>query len=276
LSPSLLQSTRGDVVHLTKSLLFIPFQKDNGLVQPIVFVGWTLNYEMLFYAIFAASLFIKNPRLSACTTLGALVVLMLVHILLKPASIEADFFTQPILLEFAMGMALGLGLSYLPKELSTRWPLFLLTAIAVSAFVWTPMLGLGLDRAIIFGIPAFAIVFSAILLDRSTIKWPAALIFIGDASYAIYLTHFFVTQTVIKFAQKLQIENIGLLAALFIAALACVGLVGIAVHVMVEKPLTILARRLLGLSPKKPVRDILSPAIATNEPSRVQSPLQGH
>jgi exopolysaccharide production protein ExoZ len=42
-APSLMQATRADPVELAKSLLFIPFAKANGLVQPVAFVGWTLN-----------------------------------------------------------------------------------------------------------------------------------------------------------------------------------------------------------------------------------------
>jgi exopolysaccharide production protein ExoZ len=42
--PFLLKTTRPDVVELVKSLLFIPFAKANGIMQPVLFLGWTLNY----------------------------------------------------------------------------------------------------------------------------------------------------------------------------------------------------------------------------------------
>ena len=43
---------------LAKSLLFIPFDRD-GRVEPIISVGWTLNYEMFFYLLFALGLFVR-------------------------------------------------------------------------------------------------------------------------------------------------------------------------------------------------------------------------
>ena len=48
-APSLLQTSHMQWDELFKSLVFVPFRKATGLVQPVLFVGWTLNYEMFFY-----------------------------------------------------------------------------------------------------------------------------------------------------------------------------------------------------------------------------------
>jgi exopolysaccharide production protein ExoZ len=252
-SPNLLQSTQANLVHLAKSLLFIPFQKDNGLIQPVVFVGWTLIYEMFFYAIFAASLFLKPRLLSVGATVAVLFGLVIFHYLSlsKSASLEVDFFTNPILLEFAMGMMLGLSLPYVPKQISSRWPVYLLICVicaALGLFVLVPMLWPSLDRALIFGLPSFAIVLSAVALDQSRVKWPSMLVLLGDASYSIYLTHFFVTQTCVKLAERLQIKSGIFLVVMFLIALVGVGIVGVLTHLFIEKPLTNVARRLLGLT----------------------------
>jgi exopolysaccharide production protein ExoZ len=45
--PFLFKATRPNVVELLKSLVFIPFAKSNGIMQPVLFLGRTLNYEML-------------------------------------------------------------------------------------------------------------------------------------------------------------------------------------------------------------------------------------
>src|SRR4029434_7909282 len=54
--PAAVQATSANPIQLLKSLLFIPFVKSNGLVHPVLFVGWTLNYEMFFYALFTIGL----------------------------------------------------------------------------------------------------------------------------------------------------------------------------------------------------------------------------
>src|SRR6185437_14170487 len=48
IAPTLLQFTTASWGQLLKSLFFIPFAKANGDVQPVLFLGWTLNYEMFF------------------------------------------------------------------------------------------------------------------------------------------------------------------------------------------------------------------------------------
>ena len=42
------------------SYLFIPMARPDGLVQPLYGLGWTLNYEMFFYALFAVA--VRWPR----------------------------------------------------------------------------------------------------------------------------------------------------------------------------------------------------------------------
>ena len=56
--PSVLLKSRFDVVHVVTSYLFIPWRHPvKGMFEPLLFQGWTLNYEMMFYAIFALILF---------------------------------------------------------------------------------------------------------------------------------------------------------------------------------------------------------------------------
>jgi exopolysaccharide production protein ExoZ len=249
--PSLFQATQANVAQLIKSLFFVPFQKDNGLVQPIVFVGWTLNYEMFFYAIFAFCLFIK-PRLVSLSLLFAiLTLLVLFKILWQPTALEVKFFTDPFLLEFAMGAALCLALVYLPLKNTSRWPLVILGAIAASSFVWMTRLSPDISHVLSMGVPASILVFVAVMLDRTRIRWPDALILLGDASYSIYLTHFFVTQIVVIFARRLHLQNMVALGLFLLIAMVVVGFVGVLVHILIEKPLNSRVRAWIGLTPSK-------------------------
>ncbi|MEY9103377.1 peptidoglycan/LPS O-acetylase OafA/YrhL [Sinorhizobium fredii] len=53
--------------HVLASLFFIPFRSpSSGEIWPLLVQGWTLNFEMLFYAVFAASLLLpRHWRLPA-------------------------------------------------------------------------------------------------------------------------------------------------------------------------------------------------------------------
>ena len=44
-----LNNTTADLEHLIKSLFFIPFNKNGAGHYPILFLGWTLNFEIIFY-----------------------------------------------------------------------------------------------------------------------------------------------------------------------------------------------------------------------------------
>jgi exopolysaccharide production protein ExoZ len=93
---------------LAKSLLFIPYYSLNfpGEIWPLLVPGWTLNYEMFFYALFALLLLAgRNWRVPVMAlVLGCLVVTGMIA---KPHSAPLAVYTSPLLLEFCAGMILG-------------------------------------------------------------------------------------------------------------------------------------------------------------------------
>jgi peptidoglycan/LPS O-acetylase OafA/YrhL len=238
-TPSLLGSTSPSLLDLVRSLFFIPFSKDGGaFLQPVLFVGWTLNYEMFFYAIFAVCLALKDRAFAA--TLAILLVLVVVGAFLPDPGPLTQFYTAPLLLEFAAGMLI---FRFQPKLEPRFGPAILLAGIVLLA------LSVGAefkaDRAIAAGIPAALIVLGSILCERGGIRF-AALRLLGDASYSIYLIHPFVTKGVEKVYLRLTPESYqaSLSAIEFVAAfLAAVGF-GLAVYLLVERPLVRAARRL--------------------------------
>jgi len=261
LAPWLLQATRADAVQLLKSLLFIPFQKENGQIAPIVFVGWTLNYEMMFYAIFGLSLVVNNRRIGACMICAVLFVAAALPVNRLTTNIAVSFYTNPIIIEFSFGIILGLILPYLPSQTSWRWPAAISGLLALGCIVCGPFIFPGHDRVVQFGIPAFVIVLSALLLDLTKIKVPSSLMRLGDASYAIYLTHFFVTQAVIKLAAKLPWHNSILFIFEFTLAIFGIVAVGLLTHDWIERPFNAKARRFLSYGePRRRAESALSKA----------------
>lgn len=49
IKPDLFNSTTFDLLNFFKSLLFIPYIKEDGTLHPFLPVGWTLNYEFFLF-----------------------------------------------------------------------------------------------------------------------------------------------------------------------------------------------------------------------------------
>lgn len=173
------------------SYLFIPVPRPDGLVQPLYGLGWTLNYEMFFYALFALA--IARPRREAVLGLSAaLVGLVALGQAFGPLPQPLGFWSDPIILEFVYGMGLAL-LHGKGRRLGGAWRGLLGTsALAALAYFATaaPEWAAGF-RFLAYGVPAAALV-AAVALgpDRAEAgplgRFGAAL---GDASYAVYLIH---------------------------------------------------------------------------------------
>lgn len=203
--PRLLGATEASLVDLVKSLFFVPFEKSNGLVQPMIFLGWTLNYEIFFYLVFAlcclssATLVLVTGIFLALTVLGLIV----------PSGLNVifDFYTNPIILEFVAGM----------------WIWKILVAGQRDAPSWA--LGLVLS--------------GFLLLPDATGRPLLALAFMGDISYSTYLVHPYVQKPVMMVGGGLPfwLLSLGMIIA--------VVLVSMALYFWLEKPGNRILRNLL-------------------------------
>jgi exopolysaccharide production protein ExoZ len=171
---------------IAKSLLFVPYVSGGGDsvgVWPIVLNGWTLNYEMFFYALFALSLAApRRLRFSGLVvTLGLLAV---IGRLFGPfANPLASVYTSSLLLEFAAGMILAcLWL----RDAQRNGLALSLLAIAVGFYC----LGSVFSRFVVAS-GALLVVAGCLHPKISTLR-NRPLLELGNASYAIYLVHDFV------------------------------------------------------------------------------------
>jgi exopolysaccharide production protein ExoZ len=192
--PDLLSTTKFDPAHLIASLLFVPWQHPNYAVDnpmasfaPVIIPGWTLNYEMAFYLLFALFLLVPMRRRFISVT-STLILVVLAGYLLEPGG-RLKLYSDPIILEFCFGIVIG--------------------RIYTSAFVVAPIVSIGLmtagmatlllmgiggdlPRIISWGLPAAMIVAGAVLGEKNRgIHDFMPLRLLGDASYSLYLTHVF-------------------------------------------------------------------------------------
>jgi exopolysaccharide production protein ExoZ len=254
-APAILQATTTDPLQLLKSLLFIPFVKRNGLVEPVLFVGWTLNYEMFFYVIFSLGMLFRTRAVGLCCTIGAMAVLTVAGLIVPSTNVLFRFYTSPIILEFALGMLIAVAFcqGMLFKESFWTPILILALIISIAGLVVIPLFPYtSLSRAMTCGPAAALAVAAAVGLESRGVfvKW-AAIIRTGDASYSLYLVHPFITQAF----QKLFAVTRGgaaLAALLILFCLITTLLAAQCVHFMIERPLTRWARGILGAVRLKP------------------------
>lgn len=134
-SPNLLNTVKPTPSTTLMSLLFIPHISvgNPGMPWPILVPGWTLNYEMFFYAMFALSLFAPKPL---AWLLSALVALVGVGWLLGPfESPISKTYTSPLLLEFAAGACIGrLWVVMTPRWRWLKWRSVALKALGDASY----------------------------------------------------------------------------------------------------------------------------------------------
>ncbi|MCG2779515.1 MAG: acyltransferase [Weeksellaceae bacterium] len=174
----------GGLSRLLHSLLFLP-QKD---VLPVLYLGWSLNYEMFFYFIFGISLLFREKRYFF------IVVFFLFTYLLGRFITTENAFLLMIMntlnLYFVIGIlsALFLNKFYVPKKIAT----FISTAgILLFTLMLLGLINVNHELMMLSIVSLF--VFSFLLFDYSLkLKGNRALIFVGDISYSLYLSHPFV------------------------------------------------------------------------------------
>ena len=232
--PAFLPNVHPGTRHLLLSLAFIPHLDPTGLPFPLLPPGWTLNYEAIFYLVFAAALFAPRRR-QAWIVCAALFLIVAAGLILDdPVYILG---ANPLMWEFAAGIAVAnfADMGALPGRRG-GWAL---VAVGVAGLAIPAMLGMfsELGRPFIWGVPAALIVAGALSVEEAGGVWKSATVtLLGDASYAVYLVHLP--------AQALVAHTLGTANAwLFIPAAfaASIGM-GLACHRWIETPLIAWAR----------------------------------
>lgn len=220
-------------------------------------VAWTLVYEMYFYYVFAATLALRNARLSVAVTVGVIASVIGLAQLLPPGTFRAEM-SNPIALEFAFGLVL----SHFVKSplLRGKWirymwlPALVLFAIAstVAPSSGTAELQNGV-RFWAWGVPALLIVASFIATPFGENLLTRLFLVLGNASYSVYLTHPFV-MIALAFLLKGRLAASGVAAAwgLAMTAVAASLALGLLAHYWIERPVLARLRRRFELSPPMP------------------------
>lgn len=205
---------------LVSSLFFV--SQPLGYSYPLLYQGWTLEYEMLFYALFACTLFLRRIWLAIGFASLAIVTIVL--------------FTSVSdrLIEFILGMAVALATNFLPAP--RRWLVRAIFVVGVLMFLGTSQVDLsGLPVWIVWGVPSALIIYGAANLRQAHSAVGSEL---GSASYAVYLIQWFTVPAIMLIVGAVASHSRWVLLLWGIAALLVTQVAGIAFTRYVDKPMT--------------------------------------
>lgn len=221
---------------VTSTLLFPQTQ------PPFLQVSWTLSFEMFFYSIFLLAILYGKSMRVVCMIHAALCLLLNLSPL-APGDYPVSFLFSPYIPEFYAGSVIAWF--YLDvKRAIGRWPatgcLLGGVAILVVGVCGQQVVESVLPNCqqLFWGTGVGLAIFGAIPLERAgLLRVPAWMVFLGDASYSIYLAH-----TSIQQVLKAVLSRCGFIGAahpqlcLWLVASLSLGLC-LVVYVLIEQPL---------------------------------------
>jgi exopolysaccharide production protein ExoZ len=232
--PDLFNHPSADIAPLLKSLFFIPYQKWDNMIVPILPQGWTLNYEMFFYVIFAAVLF-TGLRRQWIWAAAAIIAIVGLHYMIDFSSVPLAFWTDPLLLEFVAGLLL--------HQVWVRWragfaavslPVVVFGIVACLTALSLFQQAASFNRPFIAGPLALALVTFG-LCTEGRIKLPQIVVLTGDASYSLYLLHVYVLVAFEKMIDHFALGNFSAIALIPVESAVCITL-AICSYKFVERP----------------------------------------
>lgn len=237
--PEVFRTLRLDFEHIAFSMIFLS-QAVLG-EPPFIDLGWTLEFEFLFYIIFAITLFAPNSRSQQIALWLAVFAFAMI-------------FKQLIVLEFL----LGASAFFLLHTVRTHRLSLILAVAGIAGFALMHIWFTEVHRIWRWGVPAFLLVLGIASMPRSRNK---NLRYLGDASYSIYLVQvasiplfykvasFFLST---PFGEWIGTKVWGLGDLLILGSIAFSIASGVLLYEIVERPVTRVARHLVFHDRHKP------------------------
>jgi exopolysaccharide production protein ExoZ len=241
-------------LNYAKALLFIPYIGEKNLYLPVLGQGWTLNFEMYFYLVFAISL-----MLSRASGLVLSIFIFAATAAAQPFVSQLNevvaFYANFILLFFVCGMLVAVACRYLHWHTSSPFIPLATWAVVLAAGMW---INLEQSSYVRFSYNFFMVlicIWVAVAyepLQQTKVTRLAERL--GDASYSTYLFHGFMLGVLKVLSNRIEEGDWfkAVIMALFAVILA--NMIGLIVYRFVEHPISrLLKRKAVPSISKQPV-----------------------
>ncbi|SHG39855.1 acyltransferase family protein [Chryseobacterium sp. OV279] len=210
---------------LIHSVLFLP-QKDTF---PVLYLGWSLNYEMFFYLIFGLSLFFKKRRYIFISLF--FILTYIAGLLFPTENAYLKMVSSHLNLYFVVGILFALLLDKI--SISKTWAQVICTVgiLLFSAFLFN---FIAISDSLLVLLIVSLFVLSFLLFDYTLhFKGNRFLIFLGDISYSLYLSHPFVE----LFFRRFKVEEYFNIPYFILKLIIVIGVAAF-LYYFVEKKIT--------------------------------------
>lgn len=252
--PTMFKTTTADVSYLIKSFLFIPYEIGD-VIQPIVRVGWTINYEIFFYVLFFISMKISQKYRALICSVILVTMAVIGEVLVVPTTV-LKFYCNELLIEFVFGMLSF----YLCKKIylalqdkkKGKYQILLgaLCAVAIVVCFWLLIFeGNNLHathfyRLLNWGVPALVIFVAAFVLG-CVVKVPRGLSYLGDISFSMYLLHYYLITLLSRISDRF--DSLWIKIGMGILGIAVVIGISAVSYLIIEKKLSSYLRKRLHI-----------------------------
>jgi Predicted acyltransferases len=215
-----------DNIFLLQSFMLLPAKISEHSFSPFVGQGWTLQYEIYFYLVFAATILLFSGWQVVLACSASIICLLASSMAIDFNEYVNYLISNPIVLDFILGMIsaliyISLSNNGFKVPFKTSIITLILLMMCVSFFV---MKKINIERVVLFGIPSFIIItiFSlSSINDNKAIN--KVLIQIGEASYTIYLAHMILIWSALKYSSHFKMMNVDLAIILHVIIICAIG-----------------------------------------------------
>lgn len=256
---------------IIKTLTILPiFDHGPYFWSPVLVIGWTLSFEILFYilnALLIGFAVIRKDLYLITIITGLFLLGLLVHTDNK----QLTFLTSPMIMEFAFGVVIAM----VYKRSVNVPPLLSLIMIFTGMLMFVKLIVFGYgevsevlfvlanksveQRLILWGIPSVVFCAGLIWLEKAKperIVKSRFLLLLGDASYSIYLAHplcYAMLGSILRRVYFLSHLPGDVLILMFVCLATGSGIV---FHLYVEKPMISKLNTLLLKSKRKTAEEL--------------------
>lgn len=231
------------LLKLVQSLFFIPRPDNSTVVGP----GWSLNFEMFFYALFGVAALVFR-----CSFFWIGVVFLCMNALGRMSgNYVMRLYSDPIVWNFVAGIAVYYAHTYFEIRKKATLIFTIGVLLLLSTIFWhLPNDSKDLPQLFPWGAPSVLIVLGATSMEVSKrgvlLFGSKILLTLGEASYALYLVHGLCFMTLTGFLlHKIRLQDFLTPDGAILAYLAICCLIAIVVNKWVEKPSIFLVRKML-------------------------------